>query len=69
MIKKIPLVVLAALSLALLLTPACTSGKQVVGLGQEFQLRPGQQASITGQDISIELVRVTEDSRCPTGVT
>jgi hypothetical protein len=67
--KKIPLVVLAALSLALLLTPACTSGKQVVGLGQEFQLSPGQQASITGQDISIEFVRVTEDSRCPTGVT
>ena len=67
--KKIPLGVLAALSLALLLTLACMSGKQVVGLGQEFQLIPGQPVSITGQDISIEFVRVTEDSRCPTGVT
>ena len=67
--KKIPLGVLAALSLALLLTPACMSGKQVVGLGQEFQFSPGQQVSITSQDISIEFVRVTEDSRCPTGVT
>jgi len=67
--KKIPLGVTAALSLALLLTMACMSGKQVVGLGQEYQLSPGQQASITGQDISIEFVRVTEDSRCTTGVT
>ena len=67
--KKIYPVLLAILSLALLLTPACTSGKTMVGLGQEFQLSQGQQASITGQDISIEFVRVTEDSRCPTSVT
>jgi len=67
--KKSLLVVLAALSLALLMTLACTSGKQVVGLGQEFRLSPGQQASIKGKNTSIEFVRVTEDSRCPTGVT
>ncbi|RJO62520.1 MAG: hypothetical protein C4542_03530 [Dehalococcoidia bacterium] len=66
--KKICLVVLAALALALLLTPACKPGKQVVGLGQEFRLSPGQQASISGEDFNIEFVRVTEDSRCPTGV-
>jgi hypothetical protein len=67
--KKICLVILAALALAVLLAPACKPGKLAVGLGQEFQLSPGQQASITGEDLSIEFVRVTEDSRCPTGVT
>jgi hypothetical protein len=67
--KKIYPVILAAVSLALLLTLACTSGKQVVGLGQEFQLSPGGQAAITGKNLVIDFVRVTEDSRCPTGVT
>jgi hypothetical protein len=67
--KNIYLVVLAALSLALLLTPACKPGKLAVQIGQEFQLSPGRQASITGQDLSIEFVRVNEDSRCATGVT
>jgi hypothetical protein len=67
--QKICLVVLAALALAVLLTPACAPGKQAVGLGQEFQLSPGGQAAITGQDLVIEFARVSEDSRCPTGVT
>jgi len=67
--KKIYPVILAVLSLALLLTPACAPGKQAVGVGQEFQLSPGQQSSITGEDLNIEFVRVSEDSRCPTGVT
>jgi len=67
--KKICLAILVALALAVLLVPACKPGKLAVGLGQEFQLSPGQQASITGEDLSIEFVRVTEDSRCPTGVT
>jgi len=67
--RKIYPVILVALSLALLFTPACKPEKVVASLGQEFQLGSGQQASITGQDISIEFVRVTEDSRCPTGVT
>jgi hypothetical protein len=45
------------------------AAKQTVGLGQEFQLSPGQTASVTGQSLSIEFVRITDDSRCPTGVT
>lgn len=67
--RKIYPIILAVLSLALLLTTACAPGKQAVGLGQEFQLRPGGQASITGEDLNIEFVHITEDSRCPTGVT
>ena len=67
--KKIYLIALAVLSLALLLAPACASGKQAVGLGQEVQLSPGGQAAITDENLVIEFVRVSEESRCPTGVT
>ena len=66
--KRIRLVVLAVLSLTLLLTPACGPRKLSAGLGQEFQLSVGRQASITGADLGIEFVRVIQDSRCPIGV-
>ena len=65
--KKIYLFILSFLCLTLLIAPACKPGKQVVGLGQEFQLSVGRQAFITGEDLGIEFVRVTQDSRCPTG--
>ena len=67
--NKSYLAIVAILSMALLLAPACKPGKQAVGLGQEFQLSPGQQASITGEDLNIEFVRVNEDSRCAIGNT
>ena len=66
--KKIYLVVLAALSIVILIAPACKSGTQKVALGQEFQLGNGRQASINGEGLGIEFVSVTQDSRCPTGV-
>ena len=65
--KRIRLVVLAVLSLTLLLTPACGPQKITASLGQEFQLSVGRQAFIPGEDLGIEFVRVTQDSRCPTG--
>jgi hypothetical protein len=67
--KKIYLIILSVLSLALLIAPACKPGNIAAQPGQEFQLSPGQQASIKGEDLNIEFVRVSEDSRCPTGVT
>jgi hypothetical protein len=65
--KNILLVVLAALTLVLILAPACDARKLTAGLGQEFQLNVGHQASITGEDLRIEFARVLQDSRCPTG--
>jgi hypothetical protein len=38
-------------------------------LNEEFCLSTGQRASITGEDLAISFEEVTEDSRCPTGVT
>jgi hypothetical protein len=67
--KKLYPVIIAVLAVMFLLTPACMAAKQTVGLGQEFQLSPGQTASVTGQNLRVEFVRVTDDSRCPTGVT
>ena len=34
-------------------------------LGVEFLLRPGQQTSITGEDLTIKFKSVSNDSRCP----
>jgi len=38
-------------------------------LNQEFRLPVGQTATINGEDLSIMFKEVTNDSRCPTGVT
>ncbi len=38
-------------------------------LGEEFSLRIGQSVAITGEDLEIRFVEVSEDSRCPKGVT
>jgi len=35
-------------------------------LGVEFSLRPGQQTSINGEDLTIKFKSVSNDSRCPT---
>jgi len=57
--------VLAALVLA---CPAPAPAETVTALGQEVSLAPGQSAGITGENIKFRFERVTEDSRCPTGV-
>jgi hypothetical protein len=65
--RKILLISLATVLLLVAFTPACKAG-QTVTLGQEVQLQPGQQVSISGESLTIEFVKVNEDSRCPTGV-
>lgn len=40
-----------------------------VSIGDEFSLRIGESASIRGEELQIEFLEVTEDSRCPRGVT
>lgn len=51
--------------LMLLLLAGCSGPK----LGEEFALSPGQSVVIPGEDLRIKFLEVTEDSRCPQGVT
>ena len=54
----------------LLLTSSCVASNEVkVRLGEEFSLKSGQIAVISDENLKIEFVEVTEDSRCPKGVT
>ncbi|MFH1775698.1 MAG: hypothetical protein ABH839_03485 [Chloroflexota bacterium] len=53
---------------SLLLGCATTPGEVKAGLDEEFSLRIGQTARITGEDLTISLQEVTEDSRCPRDV-
>lgn len=39
-----------------------------VAIGQDFDLAPGQAAVVDGGALSVTFVKVTGDSRCPTGV-
>ncbi|MFC2018832.1 hypothetical protein ACFLU4_02595 [Chloroflexota bacterium] len=54
---------------SLLLGCATTPGEVKAGPGEEFSLRIGQTARITGEDLKINFQEVTEDSRCPRDVT
>ncbi len=59
------------LSLLILLAIACShdsSAKRSAKLGEEFDLRIGETAAITGEHLSVGFSSVTEDSRCPQGV-
>jgi hypothetical protein len=48
---------------------ASASGTSVsTGLGQPFQLKVGQTASIESEDLRVKFVEVSEDSRCPLDV-
>lgn len=42
---------------------------QAASLNQEIQLAPGEQAAYQQQALSVEFVRVVDDSRCPSDVT
>ncbi len=66
--RRLFLIGVAMLSLMLVLIPACKASVTAAP-GQEFQLKVGQTASISGEDLTLKFVRVSEDSRCPTGVT
>jgi len=56
------------LPVLLLACPAPTPAEKVTALGQEVTLSAGQSAGITGENVTFRFERVTEDSRCPTGV-
>ena len=48
----------------------CAAAHQIkASPGQEFTLAAGQSAAITGENMTIQFVSVTSDSRCPQGVT
>ncbi len=66
--KKFAVFFLSLLSLSLMFLPACSS-ELSASLGQSVTLRPGQSVYIKGEDLKIEFIRVTGDSRCPTGAT
>ena len=54
----------------LLLTLSCVASNETkIYLGEEFSLKSGQIAVISGENLKIEFIEVTEDSRCPKGVT
>ena len=48
---------------------SCSSSGPQTQLGKEFTLTEGQTIAINGQDLSINFVKVSADSRCPAGVT
>jgi hypothetical protein len=65
--KAISLVILTALCIALLSAASCKSQPAIVYLGQEFELKTGEIVNIDGENVELEFVRVTQDSRCPIG--
>jgi hypothetical protein len=73
--RTIALLVVAGASVSL----ACTgsgaavgstspSATKVVALGENFDLSPGQTAVVDGGALTVSFEKVSEDSRCPTGV-
>jgi hypothetical protein len=54
--------------LATTTAPQPASRTQEAALGQEFELKFGQQVSIKEEGLKISFSQVAEDSRCPTGV-
>ena len=46
---------------------ACNS--TTVSLGKEFSIRIGESVTIKGEQLKVRFLEVTEDSRCPKGVT
>lgn len=65
---KIKLLLLLVLGCLVVLS-ACQPPEVSASLGREFSLRPGQEALVTGEDLRLEFVGVTQDSRCPAGIT
>ncbi len=45
-----------------------SSGTKVVAIDQDFGLSQGETAAIDGGALTVNFVKVAEDSRCPTGV-
>lgn len=60
---------LASVAIVLVLGSCADNGEVKASLGQEFSLSIGQSVVITGEDLEIRFVEVSEDSRCPKDVT
>ncbi len=59
---------------SLFLTVCGSAGRRIdspasPSVGAEFALTAGQRVTLGGGDLSLRFSRVSEDSRCPTGVT
>lgn len=52
----------------LLFAAGCGGVKDLAFLGDEFQLSPGEDRTIAGEDFTISFISVKNDSRCPSGV-
>jgi hypothetical protein len=68
MMKKVLILVVV---LALLLMPVVSlscAGNIKAAPGEEFILPIGETVEITGEDLSIQFLKVDDDSRCPSGV-
>ncbi len=55
------------LGFILLYLAACSGTGLQAKLGQEFSLAIGQSATIPSENMTIEFIAVTADSRCPSG--
>ena len=68
--QKYCLYLMACLAIILLLSSSFGSfdGNEA-SLGEEFYLGIGQSVVITGEDLEIKFLEVSEDSRCPKDVT
>ncbi|MFC1965685.1 hypothetical protein ACFLWI_01880 [Chloroflexota bacterium] len=60
----------ASLAIVLLLGSfiGCSGGVKA-RIGEEFSLHTGESIGIIGENLGIEFIEVSEDSRCPKGVT
>jgi len=70
LMRKYSLYLLVSLAIVLL-QGSCISSvdEDKTRLGEEFSLPVGKSVVITGEDLDIKFVEVSEDSRCPKDVT
>ncbi len=52
-----------------LLAGCLNQGGKNVAPGQQFDLKIGESAAITGENLTLKFQELVEDSRCPTGAT
>jgi len=68
--RRSSLYLLASLAIVLVLSSCIGSvDEDKARLGEEFSLHIGESIGIIGEDLEIEFVEVSEDSRCPKDVT
>ena len=67
--RKYSFYLLASVAIVLVLGGCAGTGKVKARLGEEFSLGIGQSIVITGEDLRIEFLEISEDSRCAKDVT